>query len=188
MERKYTDILSLLRKESELLLSEKKDDADRFFEIAKKFLKNGELTAQDLNAMARWKGVRVMPEYKNEEVKQIRQQIAEALEKKEIREKIQTLNQIRRVGTPFASALLTFFNPEDFGIIDIRTHRVLCKYGETPPGECARTFTPEYYEAYINKLRGYRDSLKNENIHLTVRQVELVLWRYDKVAISNGVY
>lgn len=89
------------------------------------------------------------------------------------------LISLPHVHYPTASAILTVWNPDEYGIIDFRSwsalHR-LTKSGEFDRGQ--RTlFTAGEFSRYIQILRAWRDQCNGE---LTVRDIDKALWQYDK--------
>ena len=71
-----------------------------------------------------------------------------------------------------ASALLTAWNPEEFGIIDKNVCIVI--YGEE------KKITPELYVEYIKKLRKLKQNHK-ELKNCAIRQIELAIWHYYRI-------
>lgn len=81
------------------------------------------------------------------------------------------LTQLRGVGIPTASALLTAWNPREFGIFDSRVVRVLgIQVQDTAQG----------YVTFRNELLRLKQELPQLR-HCALRQIELALWHYDRI-------
>jgi len=78
------------------------------------------------------------------------------------------LTRLNGIGVPRASALLTAWNPREFGIIDRRVVHVL---------EMKRYLSGARYLEFLHKLRDIRNSYP-ELCDCALRQIELALWHY----------
>jgi len=86
---------------------------------------------------------------------------------KGIKRALGKLDKLDGVGIPIASALLTAWNPEQFGIMDFKTLAVL----NMPQRDSLRSFI-----AFRAKLLELKDQPELKNCAL--RQIELALWHY----------
>lgn len=77
------------------------------------------------------------------------------------------LTALQGVGVRTASALLTAWNPQEFGIMDRRTLTVL---------DMPQYYTSAAYVTFRNRLLQVRAELGLEN--LALRQIELAIWHY----------
>jgi len=81
---------------------------------------------------------------------------------------LNALTQLRGVEVRMASALLTAWNPDEFGIMDFKVLNVL---------GMPETYSAEDYMALRNKLLELKNTQPELN-NCTLRQIELALWYY----------
>lgn len=86
------------------------------------------------------------------------------------------LVKLKGVAVPTASALLTAWNPDKFGIIDFKVLDVL---------GIAETATISSYTKFRNQLLVLRNKLKIGNCSL--RQIELAIWHYYPIQYAGKV-
>lgn len=96
------------------------------------------------------------------------------------------------VGVPVASSVLTKANPREYCIIDYRTQRALL-WLKKVTGKCCFTFVSyREYSDFLDSCDAYgtvktyydfRDEVKNISTQelMTPRQVEMALWKFDKM-------
>ncbi|MHC4691658.1 MAG: hypothetical protein ACYS67_02870 [Planctomycetota bacterium] len=84
-----------------------------------------------------------------------------------IKKALKDLTELKGVAVPTASALLTAWNPDEFGIIDFKVLKVL---GIDGPANI------DSYTEFRNRLLKLRKELKLDNCSL--RQIELAIWHY----------
>jgi len=84
-----------------------------------------------------------------------------------IKKALKELTELKGVAVPTASALLTAWNPDEFGIIDFKVLKVLVIDGPA---------NIDSYTEFRNRLLKLRKELKLDNCSL--RQIELAIWHY----------
>lgn len=89
-----------------------------------------------------------------------------AIEEIDDKNKVEILDDLRGVGIPMASAILTVLNPNDYGVIDINAWYTL-------NSEEKRSFTSEDFILFMKKIR---ENAKKQN--LTARQTEIGLFKW----------
>ena len=191
---KYKGIVELIRENRSIIQPIlANDEAAPHISLAKEIKNGRDLTIPEFVKWVAWKSSRRLDLIKDNKKEVINRAIRNALEATELEDKVKILTEgrykLKGVGIPVASAILMFFDPVNFGVIDIRAHRVLCKYGEVTPGNCGRSFSPPEYAYYIKLIRSYRSELAKQGIYLKAREIDLVLWAYDgEVRKKDGVY
>jgi len=85
-----------------------------------------------------------------------------------IKEAVEKLRKLPEVGVAVASAILTFYNPNKYGVIDIYAWKAL--YDEQRK---SGDFKPEEYVRYLKDIREIATTNK---CNMTPRQVDLALW------------
>lgn len=106
-----------------------------------------------------------------EDVEGIRNVTREAIElsgKDNVEESIKKLTELYGVGTRVASAILTFYDPERFGALDVNAWKAL--YSEE-----RRVFEPKDYVRYLKDIRELA-----RRCGLTPRKVDLALYSIGK--------
>lgn len=83
------------------------------------------------------------------------------------------LCQLKGVGLPVASAILTLTNPQDYGVIDIRVWQLLCLYGEFDYDTGGTNLQLLHWLEYLDKLREWAQLL-----NLSARTVERTLFQH----------
>jgi hypothetical protein len=111
-------------------------------------------TRQDLDCVARWKGLRpAMLAIKRSEL-EIEALLAGALRVDDEETRIKRLCKIRGIGFVFASAVLMFTWPETYGFIDYSTCNALNYLGfEFPKKYCGSKFTVSQLSTYFRLVR-----------------------------------
>lgn len=113
----------------------------------------------------------------NDRWQKVRQYLSKApFQDNSLRCAFNELIQLRGVGVPTASALLTAWNPNEFGIIDFKVLKVL-SIGETA--------NISSYLKLRNRLLKLRKELKIDNCSL--RQIELAIWYYYPIQNTGEV-
>lgn len=106
-----------------------------------------------------------------------------AFKQNDERVKIHILTALNGVNYPAASAILMFYDPKQYPVIDIRVWKQLYHFGlltENPKGQ---SFTLNQWETYLNIVRKIAKELS-----LTPRQVEKRLFDYDKEKQIGTLY
>lgn len=169
-----------------------------FEKMSKVVQKRGHLLWKEFVSIGRWKAERQRGRYENNSDEEVEDATKEAFQASE-RDKLKILCILEGVQIPVASAILTMVYPENYCVIDYRAWRAfLCLYRF--PKKESFTFTTynEYsdfldlygkygrIDAYLLFLKTLRNEGKRRN--MTSRQVEIALWKFDKMRgqKSNG--
>ena len=97
-------------------------------------------------------------------IETITREAIELARNNEIKESIEKLVELFGVRTRVASAILTFYDPENFGVVDVRAWKSLYK-------ELKQDFEPEDYVKYLKDIRELA-----KKCNLTSRNVDQALW------------
>lgn len=99
------------------------------------------------------------------------------------REKLRLLTELKGVGVPMASAILTFIWPERYGIIDIRVWRLLYALRSVKSNADGVGFNFNHWYSYLSKLRYHA-----KRLNVPVRTVERTLFDYHKRVQEGTLY
>jgi len=141
--------------------------------LGERFRTNKEMTKEDLIQVVRWKFAtnkhrlkRVSSLIEEVEDSEIRQLSRSAFKTDDELLRVKNLMKIRGVGNAVASAILTFYDPKNYGVFDIHIYDEL--FGTTPETRPSGMFAdPKFYIKLLEKLRGI--AVKHD---LDVRVVE----------------
>jgi hypothetical protein len=97
--------------------------------------------------------------------------------------KIHILKALSGVNYPSASALLMFYDKENYPIIDIRVWKQLYDLKLVKENPRGQNFTLNQWESYLLKIR-----LLAKEHNITARQVEKRLFDYDKTNQKGKLY
>jgi thermostable 8-oxoguanine DNA glycosylase len=98
-------------------------------------------------------------------------------------EKVELLTNLKGVGVPTASAILTLINPQDYGVIDIRVWQQLYSYGAVVSRGSGVGLSVENWLEYLQRLRVWA-----RKFDVTARDVERVLFEYHKENQEGSLY
>lgn len=148
-----------------------RDKDDEFDRMVVDFKNKTFLTKKELLRMADWKFYRLWPSKHKKEIESnpdilIEKTTKRAIEEIDDKNKVEILDDLRGVGIPMASAILTVLNPNDYGVIDINAWYAL-------NSEEKRSFTSEDFILFMKKIR---ENAKKQN--LTARQTEIGLFKW----------
>jgi len=101
-----------------------------------------------------------------ENIKKITSEAFKLADQGRIKEAVIKLRELPEVRVAVASAILTFYNPNKYGVIDIYAWKAL--YGEQRK---SGSFKPEEYVRYLKDIREIA-----AKCYMTPRQVDLALW------------
>jgi len=153
-----------------------KDDKVFFHDNSLEWRNNlDEIPLELFENICHWKSPRPFKKYicENTQVKinlqwnKALQQLCIPFENNAIKKALNELTKLRGVAVSTASALLTSWNPDQFGIIDFKVIKVL---------DIGRTANISSYITLRNRLLELREELKIDNCAL--RQIELAIWHY----------
>jgi len=175
MKKLYPNIIQLI--ENELMTKEKDSNATNLMKKCKNIKKRGYFTKNELLAIGKWKSPRPTKNYlrnSDESIQSISKKVfATHYEKR----RIELLISLKGISVPTASAILTIVDPENYGVIDIRTWTVLYTYGvvKTKPKGTGLTFKNWYN--YLMKLRYYA-----KKFNVKARDIDNTLfWHHRKM-------
>ncbi len=167
-----------------------KDFSPYFDNISKTIKNRGYMLFPEFYSISRWKTTRQTRNYLGNSVEKI-----ELLTEKVIRnslsfsEKILILKDLKGVGVPVASALLTVIFPERYCIFDFRVwHAFLWLTGHVNSSILESYYDFANFLEFSNKSTELKNFLFFFNViskvadfyKMTTRQVEMALWKYDK--------
>jgi len=143
-----------------------------FGEISRNFRKNKTLSDEEFFKIIIWKSNRnkskILKEIRKSK-KSIKQIMRKVYGAKDDKEKIETLTNIKEIGIPIASAILTVCYPKKFTILDYRVWNILSKEGKTKNKTQPTTITG--YLNYVNDCQNYAKKL-----NLSLRDFDKVMW------------
>ena len=164
MEKLYADEEDLYDEEVERL-----DSLPSAFE-------EGEWSREDLEWIIRWKvGVFEKPIIRHLEENdddEVRQKVEKAVHGTKMRSRIGALTSLKGIGVPVASAILTFIDPREFPVIDVRAWDALQEAGYiSEENELSEDPTVDEYLFYIGICR----ALASE-YDVSLRKLDMALW------------
>lgn len=133
------------------------------------------LTKEQLLKILKWKSTRPLKHYLLNSEEEIVEITDLALSLKSDRLKIHTLTALKGVSYPAASAILMFYNPILYPVLDIRVWRQLYNSKLLDSNPRGQNFTLVQCEKYYETIRSLALDL-----NLTARQVEKRIFDYDK--------
>ncbi len=139
------------------------------------------LTKQELIDICHWKSPRALRQIESNHPATVRRLTHKALSTRSEQKRIEYLTQLRGVGLPMASAILTLVDPRRYGVIDVRVWRVLLAIKAVRKNPKGVGFSFKNWYHYLCKLRHHAKELS-----VPVRAVELTLFYYHR-KIQKGV-
>ena len=154
---------------------------EEYFNQMKDTIKKGFLTPEELLDICRWKSPRTINKIETDKDKikiltskafsiKCEDVISIRFEKVE-GEKIDILDNIKGVGVPMASAILTLTDPENYGVIDIRVWQVLFRLKKVDYDPEGQNFTKKHWTDFLKVIRNLSKEYKTR-----ARDVERVLF------------
>lgn len=151
--------------------------------LRKKFQKNKLVTKDDLIKIIKWKfqgrllgrQKRILNLLDNVDRSFIEEVSKSAFKSKDEKSRLGLLSSIRGVGNALASVILTFYEPENYGILDIHAWRIL--FGKEPSDLFS---SHEKIIKFFNKLREI--SLET---NFSCRNIEKALFKKDLEKSKN---
>lgn len=138
------------------------------------------LTYEQVFEILMWKSPRAKRHYeKNKSVN-----VQEITKKAFAEENIEILVQgLKGVNYPAASAILMFYNPKKFPVIDIRVWKVLYATKEVTTNPNGQNFNLNEWNVYLKKVRELAQELG-----LTAREIEKKLFTYSEKTQEGLLY
>jgi thermostable 8-oxoguanine DNA glycosylase len=158
----------------------------RTIELLRQFKSLGKqdfLTKAQLLEILTWKSPRPLKRYLANSEKDVKEITALAFSTKDDKMKAHILTALTGVNLPAASAILMFYNPTKFPVIDIRVWQQLHKAKLVDTNPKGQGFKLQEWEKYLTVIRSLAKELK-----LTARQVEKRLFDLDKNTRKGKLY
>jgi thermostable 8-oxoguanine DNA glycosylase len=141
------------------------------------------LTKPQLIKILRWKSPRPLNYYLSNSEEEIKEITKLAFSTENDKLKIHILSALKGVNYPSASAVLMFYNPKIYPVLDIRVWRQLYRIGFVDTNPVGQNFTLKECEAFYQVVRELAKKL-----NLTARQVEKRIFDYDKMNQEGNLY
>jgi thermostable 8-oxoguanine DNA glycosylase len=151
--------------------------------ISKIIYKQGYLTKDQTIRILKWKSPRPLRFYEQNSETEIETITKLAFQQSDDKLKIHILTALKGVNYPSASAILMFYESENYPVLDIRVWKQLHKNNLVTTNPNGQSFTLEQWATYLKVIR----SLAKEN-NLTSRQVEKRLFDFDKSTQIGNLY
>ncbi len=132
-----------------------KEETKKIIREMSSIKKKGYFTKKQFIKMATWKTPRPQKYYSLNKEPQIKKVSQKAFAAKTEKERIKLLDGLSGVGIPVASALLMFYDPNKYAVIDIRAWQTLFKYGLVKENKKGKNFTYKQWEKYLEIVRSY---------------------------------
>lgn len=97
--------------------------------------------------------------------------------------RIDLLTNLRGVGIPVASAILTLTNPRTYGVLDTRVWQLLYLYKTVSVKPLGTNFSTEDWLKYIEELRRWANEF-----NVSARAIERTLYEYHKKLQTGTLY
>ena len=143
----------------------------------------GFLTKTQLLEILKWKSPRPLKHYLANNEKAVKEITTLAFATQNDTMKIHILTALNGVNLPAASAILMFYNPSKFPVIDIRVWQQLYKANLVETNPKGLSFKLQEWETYLAVIRSLAKDLK-----LTARQVEKRIFDLDKNTRKGKLY
>jgi len=154
-----------------------------FNSIQKNFEKNHQLTPEEFYTIVIWKANRAKTLIKRELRKSnisIKKLSRDLYSQKDPKEKIKLLVDIKGIGYPIASAILSVCYPDEYTIVDYRVKKTMTKLGIKIDGNPSAN--ADAYLDYVMQCK----KLANDN-KVSLRSIDKYLWGYDFFEGTNGL-
>jgi len=137
------------------------------FIMSKKIIENGFLNKDELIKILKWKSPRPLRFYNQNEENDIMHITKLALSQKDDVLNIHILSALKGVNYPSASAILMFYDPDRFPVLDIRVWKQLYKCNLVNENPRGMNFTLDQWRKYLEVIRGL-----SVQYNLSARQIE----------------
>jgi hypothetical protein len=143
----------------------------------------GYLTKKELLEILRWKSPRPLRHYELNSEAHIREVTKLAFSTKNDCLRLHILTALRGVNYPSASAILMFYDPKKYPVLDIRVWKQLFRLKLVTSNSRGQNFTIQQCEEYLKIIRGIAKERR-----LTARQVEKRLFDFDRKTQVRPIY
>jgi len=137
--------------------------------------RRGYLTPLELEAVCRWKSARAIQRVRENTRHRVRAATGAALASRNEQRRLEALLQLRGVGIPMASALLTLVEPKKYGVIDIRVWQLLYTLRMVVENPKGTQFHPGHWHQFLAILRRLASKFS-----VTARDIERTLFDVHK--------
>ena len=127
------------------------------------------LTRKNLITIGDWKAPRARRHYSNNRNHKVRKISKFSFSTRDEKARIESLDSLRGVGYPIASAILHFAFPNKYPIMDFRVIRSL---GLKQPS----TYKFDFWKGYCKKIQAI-----SKKYCFPIRTVDKALWKYDEL-------
>lgn len=145
--------------------------------------KQGYLTKLELLDILRWKSPRPLKHYESNNEKMVREITKLAFSAKNDMLKLHILTALNGVNYPAASAILMFYDPKRYPVLDIRVWKQLYAAKLVDSNPRGQNFSLQQCEQFFTIIRQMAQEL-----NLTARQVEKRLFDYDRTTRKGRLY
>jgi hypothetical protein len=145
--------------------------------------KQGYLTKLELLDILRWKSPRPLKHYESNNEKIVREITKLAFSAKNDMLKLHILTALNGVSYPAASAILMFYDPKKYPVLDIRVWKQLYAAKLVDSNPSGQNFSLQQCEQFFTTIRQLAQEL-----NLTARQVEKRLFDYDRTTRKGKLY
>ena len=133
--------------------------------------RRGYLTPLELESVCRWKSARAIRRVRENTHHRVRAATGAALASRNEQRRLEALLQLRGVGIPMASALLTLVEPKSYGVIDIRVWQLLYTLRMVRENPKGTQFRLDHWDQFLAILRRLASKLG-----VTARDIERTLF------------
>ncbi len=169
------------------ILTKIRDNEDKktieLFKEFKSLTRQGYLKKKQLLKILKWKSPRPLKHYSANSDEDVEEITALAFATKNEKLKIHILTALKGVNLPAASAILMFYNPKEFPVIDIRVWQQLYKAKLVDTNPKGQSFKLQEWITYLTIIRNLANDLK-----LTARKVEKRIFDLDKNSRKGNLY
>ncbi len=153
------------------------------FKMSKNIFDKRFLNKEELIKILRWKSPRPSKLYNQNEENDILHITKLALSQKDDALNIYILSALKGVSYPSASAILMFYNPDKFPVLDTRVWKQLYKCNLVNENPRGMNFTLNQWRKYLEVIRGL-----SVQYNLSTRQIEKRIFDYDKLNQKDTLY
>jgi hypothetical protein len=154
-----------------------------FFNEARSIRKQGYLTAKQFLFIAKWKSPRPLRFYQQNSPAFIKEVSRLSFQVKDEKLRIHLLCALSGVNIPCASAILMFWSPRQYGVIDIRVWQQLFKLKIVQTNPEGKNFSLEEWVEFLDVMRAV-----SKETGLTAREVEKRIFNLDKNTRKGKLY
>lgn len=171
----------------DLILSKTSSQEDaktiKLLESTKIYRRKGFLNKPQAIKILKWKSPRPLRHYEINDENYIKNVTQLAFQVDNDKLKIHILAALKGVNYPSASAILMFFDPINYPVIDIRVWKELYKMNLVQENPRGMSFTLEQWSKYLQIIRRI-----GNHYNLTAREIEKRLFDYNKMTQQGNLY